>query len=439
MRLITSVFLVSTLALTLVASGDDWPQWLGPQRDGIYREEGIVNRFPEGGLPVKWRVPLDWGYSGPAVADGKVFVMDYECTEGNSNNNPGGRDRLQGTERIKCFDASDGSLILTHEYDRPYNLSFAGGPRCTPTVDGDRVYALGAEGNLWCLDVKDGRVIWSKDYVKDYGAKTAIWGVAAHPLIDGDRVYCVVGGEGSVAVAFNKLDGKELWRSLSANEPGYCPPSFIEHAGRRQLLIWHSDSVNALEPSSGKQIWTAPIKPNYAMAIAAPQKLGAQLFVSGYGQSALLKLNADGTNAEIVWRGKPKKAIFSGNVTPVLENDVAYGCDINTGMLAGMRLSDGERLWETLEPTAGGDRRVKYGTAFITRHKDRFFVFSETGDLILAKLAPDGYEEISRFHVLEPSNQVFGRAVVWSHPAYANKCMFARNDKELVCVDLAAQ
>lgn len=95
-------------------------------------------------------------------------------------------------------------------------------------------------------------------------------------------------------------------------------------------------------------------------------------------------------------------------------------------MLAGMRLSDGERLWDTLEPTAGGDRRVRYGTAFLTRHEDRFFVFSETGDLILATLSPEGYNEISRFHVLEPSNQVFGRAVVWSHPAYANKCLFAQ-------------
>ncbi len=426
MRLITSVFLVGTLALTLVAHGDDWPQWLGPQRDGVYREKGIVTRFPEDGLPVRWRVPLDWGYSGPSVADGKVFVMDYECREGTSTNNPGGRDRLQGTERIKCFDARDGSLIWKHEYDRPYNLSFAGGPRCTPTVDGNRVYALGTEGNLSCLDSEDGHVVWSKDFVKDYGAKTAIWGVAAHPLVDGDRLYCVVGGEGSIAVAFNKQTGKELWRALSASEPGYCPPSLIQHAGRSQLLIWHSDSVNSLEPSTGKLIWTAPIKPNFAMAIAAPQKLGSKLFVSGYGETALLELNADGTNAEILWRGKPKKAIFSGNVTPVLENDVAYGCDINTGMLAGMRLSDGERLWDTLEPTAGGDRRVRYGTAFLTRHEDRFFVFSETGDLILATLSPEGYNEISRFHVLEPSNQVFGRAVVWSHPAYANKCLFAQ-------------
>jgi outer membrane protein assembly factor BamB len=421
------------------AHGDDWPQWMGPQRDGIYREAGIVDRFPEDGLRIKWRVPVGWGYSGPAVANGKVYVMDYSCREGTSTNNPGGRDRLEGTEAIKCLDATDGSLIWKHEYDRPYYLSFANGPRCTPTVDGDRVYALGAEGNLWCLKAESGEVQWSKDFVEDYEAKTAIWGVAAHPLVDGDRLYCVVGGAGSVAVAFDKRNGTELWRSLTANEPGYCPPSLIEHAGRRQLLIWHSDSVNSLDPETGKAIWTAPIKPNYAMSIAAPQKLGSKLFVSGYGQAALLQLSSDGSGAEFVWRGKPKEAIFSGNVTPILEGDAAYGCDINSGVLAGMRLSDGSRLWETLRPTAGGERRVRYGTAFLTRHQDRFFIFSETGDLILARLSPSGYDEISRFHVLEPSNNVFGRNVVWSHPAYANRSVFVRSDQELVCVDLAAE
>jgi outer membrane protein assembly factor BamB len=397
-----------------------------------------VDRFPEEGLPIKWRIPVGWGYAGPAVANGKVYLMDYDCREGTSTNNPGGRDRLQGTEAVKCFDATDGSLIWKHEYDRPYYLSFANGPRCTPTVDEDRVYALGAEGNLWCLDADSGKVIWSKDFVKDYDAKTAIWGVAAHPLVDGDRLFCVVGGEGSVAVAFDKHRGKELWRALTANEPGYCPPSLIEHAGKRQLLIWHSDSVNALDPTTGKKIWTVPIKPNYAMSIAAPQKLGSKLFVSGYGQAALLELSSDGTKAEFAWRGRPKQAIFSGNVTPVLEADVAYGCDINPGMLAAMRLTDGTRLWETLAPTTGGERRVRYGTAFLTRHQDRFFIFSETGDLILAKLSPAGYDEISRFHVVDPSHKVFGRDVVWSHPAYANKSALIRNDNELVCVDLAA-
>ena len=415
---------------------DDWPQWLGAHRDSVYREDGIVGEIPEQGLTVKWRVPLGWGYAGPAVVGNRLFVMDYKCAEGKLTNNPGGRDRIEGKECVNCFDIRDGSLLWSHEYDCPYNLSFAGGPRCTPTVDGQRVYALGAEGNLWCLDVDDGRILWSKDFARDYGAETAIWGVAAHPLIDGDRLICVVGGEGSVTVALNKHTGEEIWCALSASQPGYCPPTMIEHGGRKQLLIWHGDSINALKPGSGKVIWSIPLKPNYGMAIAAPCKLGDNLLVTGFGAAALLRLDENGEPPEVAWRATPKTALFCGTSTPFLEDGIAYGCDINTGALMAVRLSDGERLWQTLEPTSGGDRRDRYGTAFLVKHKSRFFLFSETGDLIIARLSPERYEELGRFHVLEPTNQAFGRSVVWSPPAFANRCMFVRNDKELVCVAL---
>jgi hypothetical protein len=123
-----------------------------------------------------------------------------------------------------------------------------------------------------------------------------------------------------------------------------------------------------------------------------------------------------------------------------LEDGMIYGCDVNSGALMGVRLKDGERIWQTVAPTLGeGARRGRYGTAFLVKHEDRFFLFNETGDLILAQLSPEGYREIDRFHVLEPTSNTFGRPVVWSHPAFANKCLFARNDKEIVCVNLAAQ
>ena len=438
MRLILPSLLLSILFMPGILHADDWPQWLGAQRDSVYREDGVVRRIPEQGLNVEWRVPLDWGYAGPAIVGNRLFVMDYKCAEGKLTNNPAARDRTEGKERVKCFDIRNGSLLWTHEYDRPYNFSYAGGPRCTPTVDGTRVYALGAEGNLWCLGAEDGRVLWSKDFVKDYGAETAIWGVAGHPLVDGDRLFCVVGGEGSVAVAFNKHTGEEIWRALSASQPGYCPPTMIEHGGRRQLLIWHGDAINALDPESGEVMWSIPLKPNYGMAIAAPCKLGADLLVTGFGAAALLRLDEGAGRPEVAWRGTPKTALYCGTSTPFLENGVAYGCDANTGALMAVRLSDGKRLWQTLEPTSGGDRRDRYGTAFLVKHENQFFLFSETGDLSIARLSPERYEELGRFHVLEPTNQTFGRPVVWSQPAFANRCMFARNDTELVCVDLAA-
>ena len=416
---------------------DDWPQWLGEQRDAVWRELGVLERIPAAGLPVQWRAPVELGYSGPAVAAGRVYVMDYVRREGEIRNNPGARDRLQGTERVLCFDAGNGKLLWKHQYDRPYHVSFGGGPRCTPTVDGDRVNALGAEGNLWCLAAQDGKVLWSKDFAKEYKAETPMWGVAAHPLVDGNRLFCVVGGEGSVAVAFDKITGREVWRSLSASEQGYCPPTMIEQGGIRQLLIWHGEAINALDPESGRPYWSVPLQPSFGMSITTPRKLDAHLFVSGFGNAGvLLKLAESKPAAEIVWRGQAKTALYGGTSTPFLESGTIYGCDANSGALMAASMKDGQRLWETTQPTLG-ERRGRYGTAFLVKHAERFFLFSETGDLILARLSPQRYKELSRTHVIDPTNKVFGRSVVWSHPAFAQRCLFVRNDKELLCVSLA--
>ncbi len=440
MRLCLLALFTIVCLLVPPAIGDDWPQWLGPNRDSVWREKGIVDRFPQGGLPVQWRAPVGLGYAGPAVVGGKVYLMDYVRRSGQVTNNPGGPDKLEGTERVLCLDAATSKLLWKHEYDRPYNISFGGGPRCTPTVVEQRVYALGAEGNLTCLDAQTGQVVWAKDFVKDYGAKTPFWGVAAHPLVVGDLLFCVVGGAGSVAVAWDKNTGREVWRALSAEQQGYCPPTMIEHGGRKQLIIWHGDAINGLDPRTGEVFWSVPLKPSYGMAITTPRQLGPYLLVTGYGDvGVLLKLDDAKPAAEVVWRGKAKNAVYCANSTPFLENGTIYGCDVGSGALMGVRLSDGERLWQTLEPTTGGRRGGRYGTAFLVKHEDRFFLFSETGDLIQAQLSPQGYTELGRFRVLEPTSPTFGRDVVWSHPAFADKSVFARNDKELVRVSLAAE
>ncbi len=207
----------------------------------------------------------------------------------------------------------------------------------------------------------------------------------------------------------------------------------------RQLLVWHSESLVALNPLTGEQLWSVPLKPLFGMAIAAPRKAGSYLLASNYGVAALLKLDDQQPGAEIVWRGEPENAIYAANVTPLLDSGVAYGCDIETGALMGVQLSDATRLWQTTVPTFGGPRRARYGTAFVVKHQDRYVLMSEQGDVIFAQLTPQGYQEQGRFHLLEPTESIFGRQVVWSHPAFANRCLYARNDKQLVCVDLADQ
>ncbi|MFM8435383.1 MAG: PQQ-binding-like beta-propeller repeat protein, partial [Planctomycetia bacterium] len=313
-----------------------------------------------------------------------------------------------------------------------------------------KVYVLGAEGNLTCLDAATGRPIWAKDFKRDYGAPTPIWGFCGHPLVDGDQLVCLVGGEGSVAVAFDRHTGQERWRALSASESGYCPPTLVEGAGHRQLLIWDADKLNSLEPTTGRVLWSQPLKPMYGMSIMAPQvadtKQGRVLYASGIGRvGALYTLAADEPGARVLWRGQPKSAVYCANSTPFIDGDTLYGCDCDTGFLTAVDLATGDRLWETGRPTMG-DRRGKHGTAFLVRHRPagtdqaaagRTWIFSETGDLILANLLPTGYEEVGRMHVVDPTNECFGRDVVWSHPAFAERCVFVRNDRELVCVSLA--
>lgn len=421
-----------------IVVGDDWPQWMGTHRDGVYREKGIVKRIPDSGLPILWRTEIGAGYSGPAVADGRVFVMDYVKSSGELTNSSGGRDRLSGNERILCLDAKSGKEIWKHEYSRPYNLSYGAGPRATPTVDGDRVYALGAEGDLTCLNAISGETIWAKQLVQGEDVESPIWGHAAHPLVHGDLLYCLGGSEGKVVAALNKFTGSVIWEALTASEMGYCPPSIQEFSGVEQLIIWHADSLNGLDPKTGDVLWSEPLIPQYGMAISAPRRLGNLLFASGIGKTAvMLEIGRDGKPAKTLWKGRTNAGIYSANSTPIFTEDAIFGSDCETGKFIAVNPADGQRYWESFQLTTGGKRRASHGTAFIVKHNDRYLLFTETGDLVFADLSKDGFEEKGRMHVLQPTNSCFGRSVVWSHPAFANRCMIARNDNEIVCVNLA--
>ncbi len=427
------------VSITTESFADDWPQWLGPQRDGVWREDGIIQRFPNGGLKAKWRVEAAGGYSGPAVADGRVFLTDYVRESGDPTNGPSRINELTGTERVQCFDAETGKRLWVHEASQDYALSYPAGPRATPTVHDGMVYAFGAMGKLWCLKASNGDVVWSKDLKTTYKAKTPIWGFCGHPLVDGNRLICLVGGEGSVAVALNRHTGEEVWAAVSAREAGYAPPTIIEAGGTRQLLIWDADKLNSLNPETGKVFWSQPLQPDYGMSIMAPQKHGDLLFASGIGNvGAAFRLSGERPAADLVWKGDAKTGVYCANSTPQIVDGVIYGVCCRRGQLRGVELTTGKRLWETFEPTSGG-RGAGHATAFLTRNGNRWFLFNELGDLIIANLTRDGYEEISRTHLIEPTGEAFGRSVVWTAPAFANRCVFVRNDKELACFSLAAE
>jgi outer membrane protein assembly factor BamB len=236
---ITAIILIGATAVDIVA--DDWTGWMGNQRDGVYRESGIIDAIPASGLNVKWRTSISGGYAGPAVADGKVFVFDYQKTAGESFNDPIKRANVQGKERLLALSEETGDILWEHAYDCPYSISYPAGPRCTPTVDGKHVYILGSESDLRCLKVADGELVWKKTLKEDFSAEVPIWGFASHLLVDGDLLYSMVGGKGQGVIAFDKMTGEVKWKALDARA-GYCPPSIIEAGGTRQLIIFQPES-----------------------------------------------------------------------------------------------------------------------------------------------------------------------------------------------------
>lgn len=427
--------LCSSLVFQFPTLADDWPQWMGPNRDNQWREAGILDTFPESGPKVVWRAKVAGGYAGPSVAKGKVFVPDF-VTGGDVKIANFERQPSAGTERLLCLDASTGQLLWKYEYPVLYSISYPAGPRCTPVVEEDRVYALGAEGQLACLNIDSGEVKWECDLKATYNTASALWGYASHPLLDGDKLICIVGGDGSHAVAFDKMTGKELWRYGTAPEQGYSPPTIITAAGRRQLILMSPAKIAAIDPETGSELWTADYEATSGSIIMTPVQYQDYLYVGGYSnRNLLLKLDQEKPGATTVFRDKAKVGISPVNVQPFQDGNTLYGMN-QTGSLMAVELPSGERLWETGQPLA--DRPVGNGTAFIVKHEDRFFMFAETGELIIAEISRDGFKELDRTKLIEPTNNAFGRQVVWSAPAFSDGCIFVRNDDECVCFSLRA-
>ncbi len=443
----------AVLATALVGTAGaaaDWPQWFGPERDGVWRETGLLERFPKGGPKVLWRAPLNPGFCGPAEADGRVVVMDRERARG-----PDGelvkatRQGSPGNERVLCFDAATGKELWKHQYDCPYRVSWPSGPRTTPLIDRGRVYTLGTMGDLCCLEAATGKLLWSKNLAKEYKVATPPpWGYSAHLLVEGDLLISLVGGEGSAVVALDKHTGKEVWKALTTQDIAYSPPMVYEAGGKRQLIVWPSESITSLDPATGKVYWTLPYpstgQPKLpSVNISTILRMGDQLFfTSTYHGPLMLTLDADKPGASVVWSHEPAnpekpESLCCLMPSPALKDGYVYGVSF-MGELMCLDAATGKELWQNYDLMVP-KKKTDCGTAFLIRQGDRFVIFTETGDLVFANLTPKGYQEIDRAHIIDAVQAGRGRMVVWSHPAFARRCVFARNDKEIVCVSLAAE
>ncbi|MCC2669624.1 MAG: hypothetical protein K0Q72_2095, partial [Armatimonadetes bacterium] len=294
---------------------------------------------------------------------------------------------------------------------------------------------------LFCFDAAKGKVLWSKELGKQYEIDLPTWGITAAPLIEGDLLILQIGGKDACVVALDRKTGTERWKTLS-DPAAYSAPVVIDQAGKRVLVAWTADRVVGLEPTTGKLHWEAPFKRlRWPIGVATPVLNGERLFVtSAIDGSLMLRVPKDRLAVETLWqrRGATEArtdALHSLISTPILTADHVYGFDAS-GELRCLDAKTGDRLWESLEAVP----KARWAAAHLIRNGDRTWIFNERGQLIIARLSPKGYEEISRAQLIKPTRGQLNErgGVCWSHPAFANQHVFARNDEELVCASLAA-
>jgi len=416
------IFIISSF----VCNSQDWPDWRGVNRDGIWTETGIVKKFDSGKITQKWSVPVGSGYSGPTVSKGKVYLADLI-------KNP------SQTEGVLCFDEKSGKKIWEFRYPCEYTgVGYPAGPRASVVINNGKAYSLGTMGNLFCFDAEKGNVIWQKDLNREYEIRMPTWGISATPLITGDKVILQISGSNNACViALDKNTGKEIWRNLE-DIAAYSAPILIEKNGKKVVVVWTEDSLAGLNPETGEVFWRFPWKTGSGMSIATPVLYNDYIFVSAfYSGSLLVKLGNDYTSAKKVWQrsGESERktdALHCVMNTPVIINDFIYGVD-SYGELRCLELATGNRIWEDLTAV----KKDRWANIHFVQNGYKTWMFNEHGELIISELSPKGFKEISRAKIIEPTKEQLPRGVTWSHPAFANKHVYIRNDRELVCVDLS--
>jgi outer membrane protein assembly factor BamB len=414
------------VALCLVAASraDDWPQWRGLHRDAVWHETGILQSFPPEGLKILWRVPVGVGFSSPCVVQDRVYVTDSQVT------------RTNARENVRCMDAATGKTIWVHTYDVVYPEYGADpdhpfGPVATPVIADGKIYSCGRMSDLLCLDAATGRALWSHDLPKEYETKDDLRGPNSSPIVESNLVIIAIAKSPQISiVAFDKDSGRQVWEALD-EIPSNTSPIVIDSAGRRQLIVWAYKSVAALDPMTGRILWRqdVPIWGNYA--VPTPVWKDDLLLMSGL----MLKLDRDKPGASVLWPDelRPLRIYVSDTSTPLLQDGLVFS-PTRKGELLCLDATSGKQLWQAngvSESTSGASIHM---TAVPSIRG--VFLFTDRGDLILSRLTAANYQELGRFHLLEPTADFGQRKMAWVPPAFSGQRVFARNDKELVCASL---
>ncbi len=381
----------------------DWPQWLGPNRNGISSETGILTSFPESGPKVLWQAPSGDGYSGMSVLDGKLYTAFGSGSD----------------EFVLCYDAKTGDELWRYRIDNKFTNQFGHGPRSTPTVHEGIVYAVSAQANLAALDANNGQVIWKHDLRSEYGAQIPTWGVATSPLVYKNMLLVDVGGKGDYGfVAFDKDDGSVVWKT-ETELPGYSAPIVVEVNGVRQALCFTGNKLISVNPDNGDFYWSYPWITSYDVNAATPVFIKPdKVFISsGYNVGgAVLRLVVKNNNVDFeeIWKSRVMRNHFS---TSLLIDGHLYGFD--EGTLRCVDVKTQETRWATRG----------FGKGSLMAADGHIILLSERGKLVLIEATPREYVEKSSAQMLK------GRC--WTIPTLVDGRLYIRNQKELLCLDFA--
>ncbi|MFO0926790.1 MAG: PQQ-binding-like beta-propeller repeat protein [Gemmataceae bacterium] len=423
----------STVHAQWKSAPGDWPGFRGPDRTNLSPETGLLPQWPAGGPKLVWKsTGLGGGYSTPSLAAGRIYLMGTKGqAEAGRSKGKGGRPKGGGgmPETVVCLDANGGKPRWATEVG-----STAGGypgPRCTPTVDGDRVYAISSNGTLVCLKADDGGIVWKKEFRRDYGGQAGNWAYAESPLIDGDVLVCTPGGSTATLVALAKTSGKEIWRSqvaLKAKEGqkrGYATAAYAsavvaEFDGVKQYVQFLDGGVVGVAAKEGKLLWhyDAPASPtaNCSMPIVTDGAvIAAAAYNTGGGRARIVRAG-NGFKAEEVWFDKPLQNHHGGLV---LVGEHLYGTNNNS--LLCVNAKTGEVVWQ--------NRGVGKGSVAFA--DGRLYYRGEDGTMALVDASPAGYRERGRFAQPDRSSQ---RA--WPYPVIAGGKLYLRDWDTLLCYDV---
>jgi outer membrane protein assembly factor BamB len=401
-----AALVISTWCTAENAFAVDWPNWLGPNRNGSSPETGLLTKWPKEGPKVLWKVPGGDGYSAVAVADGRAITL------------------VQHDDKEWCLalDAVKGTKLWEKEISSAYKNQYGNGPRSTPAIDGSLVYAQSVTGPFVCLEAGSGKIVWKVDVLKDFGVKNLTWGLSASPLVEGNLVYAIPGAPGAGVVAFKKTNGDVAWKSGS-DKAAYASPAIAVVGGKKQLIVFNAEALEGMDAESGKELWRIPWKTEFDVNICTPLIIDDLMFVaSGEHVGSTMFQFKDGKPV-VLWESKGKKdqvmttywanAVHQDGYLYGLSGEFDKRIDLNC-----VELKTGKLMWS----------RKDFGKGAITLADKHLWMTTKKGDLVLAHANPKDYMEDARVPNFLGENRTV--------PTIANGRLYLRDLQQVYCLDI---